>query len=88
MQMFWTNHCKAKIDLFQYLPITIISWFKYIFVDVTTTWAKHYENIILQGDFDIDTKCNDIGTGKLEELCDILNSKKICKIRDMFYQRP
>ena len=32
-----------------------------------------YENIVLTGDFNTDTKCKNIGTDKLEELCDVFN---------------
>ena len=49
---------------------------------ITTNLSKallKYENIILMGDFNIDTKCKDIETDKLEELCDTFNLKNLVK---------
>ena len=46
------------------------------FDEITTTMSKaslKYENIVLTGDFNTDTKCKNIGTDKLEELCDVFN---------------
>ena len=36
------------------------------------------------GDFNIDTKCKDIGTDKLEELCDAFNLKNVVKSETRF----
>ena len=52
------------------------------FDEITTNLSKallKYENIILMGDFNIDTKCKDIETDKLEELCDTFNLKNLVK---------
>ena len=55
------------------------------FDEIAATLRKvKYENIILVGDFNLDTKCRDIGTNKLVEFCDTFN----LKIRDMLYQGP
>ena len=57
------------------------------FEEITTTLSKallKYENIILMGDFDIDAKCKDIGTDKLEELCNAFNLRNLVKSETCF----
>ena len=57
------------------------------FDEITTNLSKallKYENIILMGDFNIDTKCKDIETDKLEELCDVFNLKNLVKSETCF----
>ena len=43
-----------------------------------------YENIILMDDFNINTKCKDIGTDKLGQLCDIFNLKNLVNSETCF----
>ena len=57
------------------------------FDEITTLLSKallKHENIILMGDFNINSKCKDIGTDKLEK-----NLKNLVKsFSKMLYQKP
>ena len=57
------------------------------FIEIANTLSKallKYQNIILMGGIDIDSKCKDIGTDKLEELCDAFNLKNLVKSETCF----
>ena len=57
------------------------------FYEITNTFSKsllRYESIILMGDCNINNKCKDIGTDKLEELCDVFNLKNLVKFKTCF----